>query len=361
MRCDNGLEFRSRKSVAADNVWNAGDTETMDTQLERFHSTAPSYDGGMSNHGPMVVEALETAGLSEYAAAFTDQALVVLEPLPEAEEVELVFGDRQEAAWIAHYRSRIRTTSVDAVVRQSLPELLPGLMAGATHGVIRLSHAVRGWNRSPSDVRAEEVAHALGYWAAWYQALPGQVGSEPAVDLRTAMATLPGLSAEEQSNAGFIMDRVRAVDDVPRFIQAIAKVDLRSVSTSNFLSEMVGIAARIMLTSTGSGFAQLHAITATASVRPLLPYVVPENELDVRKAVFHAVASLHAAHGGSREWVDWRAPDGLPDVETLVAAAARSGGDHAIKLAVAVLQEYSVREDPALLAAARAEIGRVTG
>ena len=332
----------------------------MDAQLERFHRTAPSYDDGMSNHGPMVVEALETAGLSEYAAAFTDDALRVLEPLAEAEAGELELGDRREAAWIARYRGRIAASSVDAVVRESLPELLPGLMAGATHGLIRLSHAVRGWRRSPSDVRAEEVAHALGYWAAWYQPLPGEVGTDPSLDLHTAMATLPGLSEAERSNAGFIMDRVRAVDDVPRFLEAITKVDLRSSSTSDFLSEMVAIAARIMLTSTGSGFAQLHAITATAAVRPLLPYVDPENELDVRKAVFHAVASLHAAHGGSRAWLEWTAPSTLPALDDLVVAAARTGADHAIKLAVTVSQEYPLRPDAALLSAAQAEIDRVT-
>ncbi len=332
----------------------------MDAHLDRFHRTAPSYDDGMSNHGPMVVEALETVGLSAYAAAFTDDALRVLEPLPSASEVVLALGDRQEAAWIGHYRARIGATSVEAVVREALPGLLPGLMAGATHGLIRLSHAVRGWTRHPSEVRAEEVAHALGYWAAWYQSLPGEVGTQPSLDLQTAMAALSGLTESERSSAGFIMDRVRAVDGVPRFLEAITKVDLRSTATSAFLSEMVGIAARIMLTSTGSGFAQLHAITATAAVRPLLPYIDPANELDLRKAVFHAVASLHAAHGGSAAWVDWTAPSTLPEPDALVEAAARTGADHAIKLAVAVSVEYPLRPDPALLAAAQAEIDRVT-
>lgn len=333
----------------------------MDALLRRFHQTAPSYDGGMSNHGPMVVEALETAGLGEYAEALTDEALEILEPLPEASDGPLALGDRQEARWIAHYRARIADRSVEAVVREALPELLPGLMAGATHGLIRLSHAVRGWTRRPSDDRAEEVAHALGYWAAWFQPLPGEVGVDPSLDLQTAMATLPGLSEEEQSTAGFIMDRVRAVDRAPRFHHAIAKVDLRSMSTGGFLSEMVAIAARIMLTSTGSGFAQLHAITATAAVRPLLPYVEEGAQLDVRKAVFHAVASLHAAHGGSRAWVDWEPPASLPDSRALVLAAARSRGDHAIKLAVAVSREYPLRPDPALLAAAQVELARVIG
>ena len=331
----------------------------MGAQLQRFHATAPSYDGGMSNHGPMVVEALETAGLGGFVAEYVAEAMPSLEPLPEPEGVPRALGDRREADWIAHYHRRIARGSVEAVVRAALPELLPGAMAGATHGLIRLAHAVRGWARRPSDVRGTEVAHALGYWAAWYQALPGRVGTAPAVDLHTAMATLPGLGPSERSSAGLIMDRVKAVEGQPRFAEAIAKVDLRDVPTGVFLSEMVAIAARLMLTSSGSGFAQLHAVTATAAVRELLPFVEPEAELAVREAVFHVVAVLHAAHGASRAWLDWTPPAELPELESLPLAAARSGGAHAIKLAVTVMREYPLRPDPALLCASQAEIDRV--
>ncbi len=103
------------------------------------------------------------------------------------------------------------------------------------------------------------------------------------------------------------------------------------------------------------------AITASASLRPLLPLVGPEHELAVRKTAFHCVSALHAAHGGSRAWLDWQAPETLPEWGALARRAARSGGDHAIKLASAVLQEYSLRPDPALIAAADREITRVRG
>ena len=234
-------------------------------------------------------------------------------------------------------------------------------MAGATHGLIRLSHAVRGWQRSASNVRAEEVAHALGYWAAQYQTLPGEVGREPSLPLQAAVVGLPVLAEHERSRAGLILERVRSVDGIARFAEAIARADLRPGTTSAFLSEMVGIAARMFLSASGAGFAYLHAITATAAVRPLLPYVAPEAELSVRQAVFHAVAALHTAHGGSAAWQSWQPTGVPPSVEALPRMAAESGGDHAIKLAVAVAQEYAVRPDEALLHAALAEINRVRG
>lgn len=332
--------------------------QPLDAVLTQFHATAPTYDGGMSNHGPMVLEALEAAGLAEFAPAFSKEALKTLEPLGDAGGEEITLGDGREAEWIEHYRRRIQVASVEVVVRDALPTLLPGAMAGATHGLIRLSHAVRGWTRAPSGVREEEVAHALGYWASGFQTLPGDVGTAPSVDLHTAMANLPGLKDDERSTAGMIFDRVRAVDGVQRFADAIATVDLREQSTSDFISEMVGIAARVMLTTPGSGFAYLHAITATSAVRPLLPFVDASSELAVRHAVFHCVAALHAAHGGSTAWLEWTPPDSLPDVAALPLQAARSQGDHAIKLAVAVAAEYLLRPDPALLCAAEAEINR---
>lgn len=331
---------------------------SIDALLAPFHATAPTYDGGMSNHGPMVVEALETAGLGEFAAPFATEALKTLEPLRAALRGPVAMGDGQEAEWIAHYRERIDRASVEAVVREALPSLLPGAMAGATHGLIRLAHAVRGWTRAPSAVRVEEVAHALGYWAAAFQALPGDVGADPSVDLRTAMETLPGLTDAERSSAGLIFDRVRALDGVERFAEAVAAVDLREQSTSAFISEMVGIAARLMLTSPGAGFAYLHAITATSAVRSLLPFVDASSELAVRHAVFHCVAALHAAHGGSKAWMDWVPAPSLPDARTLPLEAARSQGDHAIKLAVTVADEASRHPDPALVSAAMAEISR---
>ncbi len=334
---------------------------SLDAVLSQFHATAPTYDGGMSSHGPMVLEALETAGLTEFAAAFAKEALPTLEPLHPPDEGALGLGDAREAEWIAHYRDRIQAASVETVVREALPALLPGAMAGATHGLIRLSHAVRGWGRAPSAVRAEEVAHALGYWASAFQTLPGDVGTSPSVGLHQAMAALPGLTKAERSKAGLILDRVRALDGVQRFADAIAAVDLREQSTSEFISDMVGIAARLMLTSPGAGFAYLHAITATSAVRSLLPLIDASSELAVRHAVFHCVAALHAAHGGSTGWLSWTPPQSLPDPRTLVLEAARSGGDHAVKLAVTVMGEVSRRSDPALLCAAAVEIKRTRG
>lgn len=52
------------------------------------------------------------------------------------------------------------------------PRLLPGIAAGATHGAIRVGHAVRGLREVETVPRVTELAHAFAYWAARWQALP---------------------------------------------------------------------------------------------------------------------------------------------------------------------------------------------
>src|SRR5271163_1297478 len=50
--------------------------------------------------------------------------------------------------------------------------LAPGLMAAATHGVIRTGHAVRALALEDNTSRRRELADGLAYWAAEYMPLP---------------------------------------------------------------------------------------------------------------------------------------------------------------------------------------------
>jgi hypothetical protein len=54
----------------------------LDEAYERFHATGPEFDGGLSNHGPMAVEAMARHGheravrhKDEHAVKFADAAL----------------------------------------------------------------------------------------------------------------------------------------------------------------------------------------------------------------------------------------------------------------------------------------------
>lgn len=50
----------------------------------------------------------------------------------------------------------------------------PGVAASATHGVIRVGHAVRALLTDGEDgPHVTELAHGLAYWAARWQPIPG--------------------------------------------------------------------------------------------------------------------------------------------------------------------------------------------
>ena len=50
-------------------------TSGYDEALERFHCTGPEREGWLSNHGPMVVEALEQLGQDDRVHAWSDRYL----------------------------------------------------------------------------------------------------------------------------------------------------------------------------------------------------------------------------------------------------------------------------------------------
>lgn len=330
----------------------------MDEVLQRFHATSPTYEDGMANHGPMAVEALETLGLTAQVEGFVQAYEGRLEPLHAEVPEGLALGDGQSAGWIAAVERDIAASSVEAVARRMLPTLLPGAMAGATHGLLRTAHALRGWERNPSPARAREVAHGLAYWAAAYQPLPGEVGTQPAVPLAEALRTLPGLTEAERREGGFIFDRVRALEGVPRYADAIAGIDLRGETLDGVLATVVPVFARLVLTTTRAGFAYLHVITSGIATRVLARYVDPALHAEIMRAVVHCATALHAAHGASTRWQTWTAPEVLPDLKQLPARAAATIDAHAIKLTAAVLEAYALVPDPAILAAADAEIRR---
>src|SRR5262249_19330159 len=54
------------------------------------------------------------------------------------------------------------------------PRLVPGVAAAATHGAIRVGHAVRALLQDGEDAdHLTELAHGLAYWAARRQPVPG--------------------------------------------------------------------------------------------------------------------------------------------------------------------------------------------
>ena len=174
-----------------------GATGTLDEAYQRLHVTGPEFDGWLSNHGPMAAEAMVRRGYAGNVQRWLDVYMRRLEEFPRGtapigEDWREALGDpRRVADWTGYFRREVTAQPWRAVLGTWWPRLLPGVAAAATHGVIRVGHAVRALLEDGDDaVYVTELAHGLAYWAARWQPVPGaaaryagepdQVGLPPA-------------------------------------------------------------------------------------------------------------------------------------------------------------------------------------
>ena len=156
------------------------ETTTVDETLLRLHRYGPEFEGWLSNHGPMAIEAMGRRGHESRITGWTDEYVKRLDAAPGRgrvladDEVAHPRSAIQRLArdWLATFRAQLAESSWQSVLSQWWPRLLPGIAAGATHGVIRVGHAVLSLRAEETGPRVAELAHALGYWAMRWQPVP---------------------------------------------------------------------------------------------------------------------------------------------------------------------------------------------
>lgn len=337
----------------------SADPEPLDRALTELHRTDPEFSGGLSNHAPMACEALEALGAPQRIEPFFARYRSRLEPMPPASEREdwrtAVGRPEARAPLIASMEAELRRSGPDSLLEATLPQLLPGLIGGAFHGLLRTAHAYRSWTRRASDPRARELAHGLGYWAARYQPLPGTPGARMTPG-RDAVATLKRapIVPDARRNGGLIFERFAVLEEEPSFADAVEQFDPTAQSPDEALDALVSTAARLFVSAKkpGAGFVYLHGVTGSAALRLLLPALSEENQRVAVGYLVQAVAAVHAthAHAGASATQAVSAVDADPTA--LAAQAAQSDDEHTIKLAEAALREYEGVGSPELLAAA---------
>ncbi|MGH3295288.1 MAG: questin oxidase family protein, partial [Trebonia sp.] len=124
--------------------------DVLDEGLSRLAGTGPEFGGGLSNHGPMAAEALVRLGRAGEVEHWLDAYIKRLDEAPRPTDRITggnwrgALGDLRRAGdWEAYFREQMAEEDWRAVLNRWWPRLLPGLAAGATHGIIRTSHAAR--------------------------------------------------------------------------------------------------------------------------------------------------------------------------------------------------------------------------
>lgn len=367
LACAGGVKPRPTPTACSTS---AIDDDLLDAALTRLQTTDVEFAGGLSNHGPMAAEALEALGHADQIAPFLAQYQARLAPMPAAEPLR---GERwrdalgrleDRAALVAAFEARLRRDEPEAVLADAAPLLAPGIVAAAFHGLLRTAHALRAWQRRPSEARRIELAHGLGYWAARYQSLPGEPGrrAQRGFGPHEALARVPFVP-EHLRRDGLILDRFDVLRDRNDFIEVVESFDPGARTPDQSLDELASAAARLYLATSSerSRFVYLHGVTSTVALRSLVPALAPETQRSLVAHQFAALAAVHATHGEvsnalTRPWV---APELEPSA--LGARAAMSAHDHTIKLVEACLREHRRTGRPEFLAAAAHRVGAAGG
>ncbi len=371
---------------------------TYDEALERLHRTGPEFKGWLSNHGPMVVEALARRGGADIHR-WTDTYTRRLEPLPPAtrplslETATAALGDQARLSdWIDFFERRLLGRRWQDVLVSWWPVLLPGIPAAATHAVIRVGHATVALRAHENAVRVRELAHGLGYWAALWQPIevPVPQGTGRAADL---VWTVPRVPHQDDG----IRERLAQLPDTPSW--ATHGATLRAPQTADELRQgLERIVDAVVLAypriAVGQPTMLVHAATAPNAVARVLPSLPVELWRPSFDAAWAAASAVLAAYrpaaavdvevpqpgggsssvgrqpgGGSIASVA-RQPGGVSINERAEgasgasvgrqpggvsintwAAAVEHGGEHVLKLADTALDVYERTGDARALAA----------
>lgn len=317
-------------------------TSTYDEALERFHRTGPEFEGWLSNHGPMVVEAMSNQGRPEGIHRWVDGYLTRLDERPRGiEPIDAIawrdcLGDPiRSGDWIDFFIREVAERPWREVLVQWWPRLLPGIAAGATHGVIRVGHAVDALVRVESQPRIDELAHALAYWATRWLPVPivapaGHMAPEQAI------AALPAVPMQEFG----IRSRIAQLDQTPGWGERVS--DLHAPETRQIpaaIDALIDAALGFYATNAhGSPTMLVHAATAPNAVRMVLPVLPDDQWRPSLDAVWTATAAVVAAYRPGRAAP---APAAPADAADLLERALAHGGEHVIKLADTAIRAHS--------------------
>ena len=331
-------------------------TGILDEALRRLHVTGPEHDGWLSNHGPMAAEALVHHGRADQVHRWLDGYERRLVEVPRgiapiaADEWREPLGDPVRTGdWLAFFDRAMRADPWPDVLALWWPRLLPGIAAGATHGVIRVGHAVRALGEQETEARVAELGQGLAYWAARWQPLaPAGRGPYRSSDPRAALDAVPRVPDQRSG----IRSRLAQLADLPGWPAAVGAVPGPAGTTvGDRLAGIVTAAVRLHTThGYGNPVLLVHAATAPLAVLrtlPSLPAALHEPSL---AAAWAATAAVTAAYAPP---VARAFTPGATDAPAVLAQATESGDAHAIKFADAAIEMWHREPDPLLLASAR--------
>ncbi|MGH8824812.1 MAG: questin oxidase family protein [Jiangellaceae bacterium] len=343
-------------------------SQILDEAYERLHVTGPEYggdeegDNGLSNHGPMAVEVLVRRGHEVDVPRWVDAYMPRLEDLPDPRDriTDETWRDalgtgRRVGDWTAYFAGQMTERPWRDVLTTWWPRLLPGISAGATHGVIRVGHAVRTLLTGNEGHAAQtELAHGLAFWAARWRSVPGVTGPAGTLDAAAALEAVPHLSVQR----GVIASRIPKLADLAGWSASLTSLRAAAddADVEARLTDLIDAATLRYLThGHGSPVLLVHTATAPNAVLHTLPVLPREMWAFSLSAVWAASAAIIAMYEPSTAVPRADLPSAPavadPAAEAVERAAAH-GDEHVIKFTDTAAEVFVRTGDPDALAAA---------
>lgn len=343
--------------------------ENLLEAYERLHVFGPEYGGdeegnhGMTNHGPMAVEVMVRRGLDINVDRWLDRYVRRLSELPSPDatirpdqwQPSLGVAGRLPS-WTTLLRHELQERPWSDVLVEWWPRLLPGIVAGSTHGVIRVGHAVRTLRANPDTPPAaetlDELAHGLAFWAARYRELSGVVTPDGRLSAAEALGGVTRLDDQSGLIAHRLdrLERSRGWTSSLRALRPAAAPDEVPARLESLIDTAV---AAYLGHGHSSPVLLVHTATAPNAVRHVLPVLPSEQWVPSLTAAWAASAALVATYAPAQSAPRTdvvRAHDGT--AADSLQRAAEHGDEHVLKFADTAVESYDRTGDPDLLAAA---------
>jgi hypothetical protein len=342
---------------------NPADYSALDETLEIMAPIGPDLNNGFSNHAPMAIEAMCAMRRGDAVMPWFERYRHSLAPRHARvarltnENWRAALGDlRRTQDWFEFFRNELEERPWQLVLDDWAARLAPGLMAAATHGVIRTGHATRALTLEDTFARRGELADGLAYWAADYMPLPAErhrpARAMPSQAIARVQLIPPGI---HRGNFGALTDAIAQLDSFPPFVETLDAVDPGG-DPSAFLSDLTATFARVFLANardTYTTIAFVHAVTGPSALRPFLPYLRDGTTHAALAYAWQSAAAMYATFGTQADLSrGYRGEVKAGGEDELIDRAIACGDEHAIKFTEVCLREHALNPDPAFFAAA---------
>jgi hypothetical protein len=342
--------------------------QILDEAYERLHLTGPEFGGdeegnnGLTNHGPMAVEVLVRRGHDVDVPRWVDAYMPRLEELPGADDRITgqtwrdALGDgRRVGDWTAYFSNQMTEHPWRDVLVTWWPRLLPGISAGATHGVIRVGHAVRTLLTGNEGPAAQtELAHGLAFWAARWRSVPGVSVPAGTLDAAAALDAVPHLPVQQ----GVIASRIPRLADLAGWSASLTSLRpaVDAADVEERLTDLIDAATvRYLTHGYGSPVLLVHTATAPNAVLHALPVLPQPMWAPSLAAVWSASAAIVAMYEPAAAVPRAElptAPTATDPAAEAVERAAAHGDEHVLKFTDTAAEVFARTGDPDALAAA---------